>query len=108
MVDKFGLAEQLKYHRAFNEYKAAAKKKAAEEEAAKNPPKEEKKDGEFKILSNAELGKLPLAEQLQYARKKNDLAAKEKKEKQKKEKEAAKDEQTRLQKLDLLKDAVAG
>ena len=41
MVDKFGLAEQLKYHRAFNEYKAAQKKKAAEEEAAKNPPKEE-------------------------------------------------------------------
>ena len=56
MVDKFSLAEQLKYHRAHNDWKAAQKKAEAE----KNKPKEvEKKDEEFRILTNDEVKALP-------------------------------------------------
>ena len=42
MVDKFSLAEQLKYHRAHNEWKAAQKKKAegTVKEKKKPPPLE--------------------------------------------------------------------
>ena len=39
MVDKFSLAEQLKYHRAHNEWKAAQKKKAEGAVKEKQPLK---------------------------------------------------------------------
>lgn len=64
------MAEQLQYQRKLNEWKAS--KKAEGGDAGGGAKANATEEGGFKELTPAELGRLPLAEQLQYQRKFNE------------------------------------
>lgn len=60
-----GMADQLQYQKKFNEHKAKMKEEAAAK-AAGGAGSGDKGGDDFKELTPQELGKLGMAEQLQY------------------------------------------